>query len=127
MSLKAFHLFFILVSMLLSVFVAVWGFRQSNAIAYPSIIGAIALIAYLVWFLKKGKSKPTSVVAAILFSNLVSPSAQACAVCFGLADKQTTDALGNSIWFMIGVTAVVLSGLTWIVLRIIRAANQKIV
>ena len=63
MSLKAFHIFFIVVSMLLCVGVGVWGtenFARSGSSAHlalgvGSFIGSILLARYGVWFLRKLK------------------------------------------------------------------------
>lgn len=57
MSLKAFHLFFIFVSILLSIGCAVWAFV--NEMSYAFGLGfsalAIALIVYGISFIKKSK------------------------------------------------------------------------
>ncbi len=63
MSLKAFHIFFIVVSMLLCVGVGVWATqdfaRTGNwvqlAFGVGSFIGGILLACYGVWFLRKLK------------------------------------------------------------------------
>ena len=63
MSLKAFHVVFIVVSMALCVVLGVWGtqdFAQSGSwvhlsLGVGSFIGAIALACYGVWFLRKLK------------------------------------------------------------------------
>ncbi len=63
MSLKAFHIFFIVVSTLLCLGVGVWGtqdFAQSGssvhlALGVGSFIGSILLACYGVWFLRKLK------------------------------------------------------------------------
>jgi hypothetical protein len=54
MNLKAFHLFFISVSVVLAAFVAAWGVSQHNAVATVlSSAGAVALITYGVMFQRK--------------------------------------------------------------------------
>ncbi len=63
MSLKAFHVFFIVVSMALCVVLGVWAtqdFAQSGSWAHLSLgvgsfIGSILLAYYGVWFLRKLK------------------------------------------------------------------------
>ncbi len=63
MSLKAFHIIFIMVSTALCVFVGVWAIRdfgQSGswvqlAFGVGSFIGSILLASYGVWFLRKLK------------------------------------------------------------------------
>lgn len=58
MSLRAFHLFFIVASMLLSGFLAVWAVRTSS---YPYLafagVSGVGLTVYLVWFLKTYKGR----------------------------------------------------------------------
>lgn len=57
MSLKAFHIVFIVLAILLAALCAFWSF--SNEIAIPfgiaSVIVGLCLILYGIWFLKKAK------------------------------------------------------------------------
>jgi hypothetical protein len=57
MSLKAFHIFFIVLSIILSVGCAVWAFMNGvePAFGYASAVTAAALIVYGANFLKKAK------------------------------------------------------------------------
>ena len=57
MNLKAFHLFFIAISVVLAAFVAAWGINQgSTAATGLSVAGAVALIAYGMAFQRKMRS-----------------------------------------------------------------------
>ena len=64
MSLKAFHIFFILVSTALAVAFGAWAIRDfatsgsglNLALGLASLLGSIALVRYGVWFLRKMKS-----------------------------------------------------------------------
>ena len=57
MNLKAFHLFFIAISVVLAAFVATWGVSQgSTAAAGLSVAGAVALIVYGMAFQRKMRS-----------------------------------------------------------------------
>jgi hypothetical protein len=49
----------------------------------------------------------------------------ACAVCFGAADPQITSAIHRAILFMVACTAVVLIGLTFMVVRTIKKTGRK--
>ncbi|HLG21004.1 MAG TPA: hypothetical protein VI895_14470 [Bdellovibrionota bacterium] len=49
----------------------------------------------------------------------------ACAVCFGAADQQTVTAIHRAIFFMVGCTAVVLAGVTFMMVRAIRGSGPK--
>jgi hypothetical protein len=54
MNLKAFHLFFVSVSVVLAAFVAAWGVNQNNITATVlASAGAVVLIAYGVMFQRK--------------------------------------------------------------------------
>ena len=63
MSLKAFHVFFIAVATLFSAGFGVWSFRHAATtgsaldivFGATGILGAVALVVYGVWFLKKLK------------------------------------------------------------------------
>lgn len=63
MSLKAFHVFFIVVSSLLTLGFGVWAFRQYSidgetvnlALGVGSLGSTVVLLVYGVWFLKKLK------------------------------------------------------------------------
>ena len=57
MSLKAFHVFFIIVSDTLALGMAVWAWRQHQGIAWvaAAVLCSLGLNIYLVWFLKKCK------------------------------------------------------------------------
>jgi len=54
MNLKAFHLFFIAVSVMLAAYVAAWGYSNGSPIAVAlSCVGAVALIVYGTMFQRK--------------------------------------------------------------------------
>ena len=57
MSLKAFHVLFIIVSILLAVGCAAWSWVNgtSPAFGYGSAAAAVALVCYGVWFVKKSR------------------------------------------------------------------------
>ena len=56
MSLKSFHIFFILCSILLSGFFAFWQYQNSTPVpAIASAAVTLSLFVYLFWFLKKMK------------------------------------------------------------------------
>jgi hypothetical protein len=65
MSLKAFHIFFIVVSIALAVGFGVWCFRDYSrsgdgvnlALGVASFIGSVSLAWYGVWFLRKLKNE----------------------------------------------------------------------
>ncbi len=68
MSLKAFHIVFIVASVGLSAFVAVWGIQDYSrtsdtshlTIGVASIVLGVVLLWYSTWFVRKLKSLPGS-------------------------------------------------------------------
>lgn len=121
MSLKAFHIFFILVSLALCAFSLLWGHQHNDTSMVAFGSGGLFILAiYFAWFIKKSRTLPL-----LAFLTIFSPKAsEACAVCFGAADPQTTSAIQNSILFLIGVTALVLFGLTYVVVQAIRQTKN---
>jgi len=63
MGLKGFHVFFILVSIVFTVGFGIWGIRDYSSttsvrnlfLGIGSLAAAVALVAYLIWFLIKSK------------------------------------------------------------------------
>ena len=57
MSLKAFHVIFIIVSILLAVGCAGWSWfnRTSPVFGYASAAAAVALVLYGIWFVRKSR------------------------------------------------------------------------
>ena len=55
MSLRAFHIIFILLAILLAIGCAVWSFANETAFGFgvASCLVAVGLLVYGVWFLKK--------------------------------------------------------------------------
>ncbi len=92
MSLRGFHLFFIVVSGLLSIFMLVWGIydfkitgdRMGIGMALLGAASAVGLTVYFRWFLKK-YPKLTPMLVSLLAAGLVlsqGPWAEACGVCY---------------------------------------------
>lgn len=58
MSIKVFHVIFVIIAVSLAVFCAIWGFgnQAAPAFSYGSVTAAIVLLAYGVWFLRKARN-----------------------------------------------------------------------
>ncbi len=117
MSLKAFHLFFILISTLLAAGMGGWSLRQYGdlnetwllVLGVGSFLVTGALLVYLPWFLKKYRQYSYLSVAGLLALGLsYSSPAQACAVCVGDPNSPLVQSANNGIWFLIGVISTVL-------------------
>lgn len=67
MSLKSFHIFFILIAVAITAGFGWWGLREYSyfrnmlmlVLGALSFAGAVGLVVYLVWFLKKAKDLPS--------------------------------------------------------------------
>lgn len=106
MSLKSFHLFFILISVVLVFGFGVWCLRNDSAgAAVVSCMVGVGLVIYLGWFLKKMKG--TGFLCAL--GCLLSSKTMACAVCVGNPSAPLTLAANQGIVFLLGVLVFVLA------------------
>ncbi len=109
MSLKAFHLVFIVASAILALWFAAWCFEEYYVFSgAASIVVALGLAGYLVWFLKKSKGLSYIVWAATLGPILLSSNAYACAVCLGNADSPLVKSANAAVVLLLGVVCSVL-------------------
>ena len=123
MSLRAFHLFFIGVAASFAVFLAAWsivrmqGGANTLGLALLSGIAAIGLAAYGFRFFRKTRGLSTLVLLLwVSFPRIAS----ACAVCFNPENEEARKGLNFAIGFLLIVTALVLTGLTAMVLKLVR-------
>jgi hypothetical protein len=126
MSLRAFHLFFIGVSVALAAFFAAWATSQYRALhdtAYAlAAVGAVAacgaLIAYGAAFQRK--TRRLLVVLAVLAAPR---AAYACPVCFGQSDSPMASAANLSILVMLIITFAMLAAFASFFIILIRRAR----
>ena len=126
MSLKAFHIFFIIASAALALGLALWGFSHEGESYQSPILGGIGLVVgillipYLGWFLKKMRKMGSMIVAiGLLFSYDVF----ACAVCFGDPNSLMTKGAKYGMAFLILVVGGVLAAMTSVALSWNRRAR----
>ena len=116
MSLKAFHVFFIVASGVLALWFGVWCFDyygETEQRLY--LVGSglcvsvfVGLGFYMVWFLKKLKQIPfLSFLVAI--SLLLSQATYACPVCYGDPNSPLVKSAAAGVWFLLGTVGGVLS------------------
>ncbi len=117
MSLKSFHLVFVIASLVLASWFAVWCYNQGSetgdtgtlAMGVVSLISAVGLAVYLTWILKK--LKPMPFVFFLTWAALSHPTTvQACATCFGNPKSPLVQSANTAILFLMGVIGVVLTG-----------------
>lgn len=131
MSLKAFHVFFIAVSILLAAGFGVWGLREHAAgrdglylaLGVLSLVIAACLVVYLVLFLKKVRGA-TFLAAAGALALSGAERAAACPVCWGDSDSPMARAANLGIFVLLGVTAVVLGWFVAVILAIRHRARR---
>lgn len=130
MSLKAFHIFFILVSVVLALGFGFWGIRDYQAsqnllnlfLGIASLAGGGALIIYLFWFLGKMRKIHVLVFLALLLSS--SQVSWACSVCFGDPTSPMTKSTKLAVLFLLGVVSSVLGGIATVAIVWIRRAQK---
>ena len=126
MSLRAFHLLFIAVSVVLAAFFAAWAthqYRVQHDIAYAlaglgSVGVAAALIVYGAAFQRKTKH------LLVLLTVVAAPrTAFACPVCFGQSDSPMASAANLSILVMLIITVGVLAAFASFFIVLVRRAR----
>jgi hypothetical protein len=124
MSLKAFHIVFIIFSTLLAIGTGAWcvwvdlieGAPIYLAGAIASFAAAVALIIYGIWFYKKMKrlriTHMKKFLSILSLSLLVSAhEALACPFCYGAKDGKSTEHMAIAIWFLFGAVMSVIGGI----------------
>ncbi len=115
MSLKAFHLVFIVASTLLSAGVGAWALREYTdlgelsmlAFSIGSFAATIGLCVYFAWVLKKLKNY-SYLLIPVLIAELIPKSAWAFAVCMGNPDSPLVKSANTGVVFLLGVIGMVL-------------------
>ncbi len=129
MSLKAFHLIFVIASILLGLGVGGWGvqeYRSSGEMA-PLVIGlaffvmGIGLFFYGRQMLKKTKDIGYLALAGIFF---LEQSANACATCFGESDAPMAEGMNAGIFTLLIVVGGTLTGIAGFFIFIIRRSMR---
>src|SRR5438045_2166249 len=123
MSLKAFHIVFIIFSTLLALGTGVWclwvnlveGAPIYIAGAIASFVVAIVLMVYGFWFYRKMKRLGiiTWTIASLLLVSILfaAQQASACPFCYGAKDGKSTEHMAVAIWFLFGAVMSVLGGI----------------
>jgi len=130
MSLKSFHIFFIIVSIILMIVVGVWGIRSYRAIGdvvnltvgIVGLVSAVVLFAYLKAVLKKYKDK--SLLAFLFVFILTAHDVWACSVCYGDPNSKMAAGLRMAVLVLLIVILVVLSLFGALILHFKKRAKQ---
>ena len=125
MSLKAFHLIFVIASILLGLGVGGWGVQEyrSQGELGPLVIGAIFFAMGITLFfygrrmLKKTKDIGYLALAAMF---ILEQNARACATCFGESDAPMAEGMNAGIFTLLIVVGGTLAGIATFFIYIIR-------
>ena len=131
MSLKAFHLVFILASIALGVWFGIWcmgeySFTESAltlGMGLLSFASSVGLSVYLGWFLKKSRGIGYIVLALGLFA---SSQASACPVCIGDPNSLFVKSANMAVIFMLGVVGVMLAAFAGLFILWSRRDKQQL-
>lgn len=131
MGLRSFHVFFIVVSGALCLWLVGWGYgarggTQGAVLAAIGAIGFVGLAAYLRYFLRSsrpsnGSHSRFAIPAIVSAALLAAQGAEACTVCMGQADADTSRAFFYGIAFL---AVLVLATLTGISAMMYKAAKE---
>jgi hypothetical protein len=113
MSLKAFHIFFITLSILMCLGVAGWNgsaWMSGGSVAHLVesagwVVAAGVLLVYGLRFLRKYRSLGFYALALIVAAENV----EACSVCFGNPESPMTKSMVAGIWVMLGCIGTLLA------------------
>jgi hypothetical protein len=126
MSLRAFHLVFIVLSIVLAAFVAAWAvgqFRTGHEMIYvATAIAALLMSAGLMVYGVKFQRKTRHLVAMLLMLG-VPRVALACPVCFGQSDAPMARAMNQGILLMLVVVGFVLAAFATFFISLVRRAR----
>lgn len=114
MSLRAFHIVFIVVTIVLSLSVGLWGIREYSEERSVSALAlgilffamAIALMIYGKKTFTKLRDLPLVALLVILFA----PDAMACSVCYGAPGDPLVKGANNGIMLLLGIVGFVQIG-----------------
>jgi hypothetical protein len=116
MSLRAFHIVFVVVTIALSLYVALWGIREfSEERSFTALTLAILFAAMAVGLMIYGKKvfvklRDLPGIALALTLLLGANDAFACSVCYGAPGDPLVKGANNGIMFLLGVVGLVQIG-----------------
>ena len=128
MSLKAFHIVFILLSSAISLILAGWGIQGYRAsgnggqlvLGLVGVVSLVLLIPYFLWFLKKMRQ------LAFLGFLLLAGRADACPVCFGDPGSPLVKGTRLGILFLVGLVTLLLAGIAATALSWSRRGRESV-
>tara|TARA_Y100000994_G_C15689389_1_gene440899 strand:+ start:1582 stop:2073 length:492 start_codon:yes stop_codon:yes gene_type:complete len=137
MSLKAFHVIFVIASILLGLGVGGWGIHQFRtnddvgllALGIIFLAMGILLMIYGKRMLKKTKNIGYLTLLGMLFT---APKAHACATCYGESDAPMAEGMNAAIFTLLIVITTMLGGILAFFIFIMRrsarmAAHEKLI
>lgn len=118
MSLRAFHIVFVVVTIVLSLYVALWGIREfsqeRSATALTLGLLFLAMAVGLMIYGRKAFVKLRDLPFVALFAAgamlLAAEPALACAVCYGAPGDPMVKGMNSGIWVLLGLVGFVQIG-----------------
>ncbi len=134
MSLKQFHVVFIVLSSALCLWLVGWGWAHraetlGAALTGIGTAGFVALAAYLRYFLRanakstNGLHAKLAVAASVVLS--AASDALACPTCTGTPDAPNARAFQYGILFMAVLVLLTLSGISYMMLKAVRERDAR--
>ena len=120
MSLRAFHIVFLIVSTALSLLVGGWNFRAWRfsgdnlhlLMSIGAFLAAVGLVFYGQWFLRKIRTTRIPPLVIVLIGFLLTPrAAEACTVCYGEAAGPMIDGAKIGVYVLYGLVVLVQIGI----------------
>ena len=133
MSLKHFHIVFIVVASAMCLWLVGWGWAHraetlGAALTGIGTTGFVSLAVYLRWFLRSNAPTANGVhpkLALAAFALLAAAAdIQACPTCTGTPDAPTARAFAYGILFMAVLVLLTLSGITYMMVKAVREREE---
>lgn len=129
MSLKAFHLIFVIASILLGLGVGGWGLQEYNAHgeSTPLIIGGVFFaMGIALFFYGKRMLKKTKDIGYLALASLFvfEQNASACAACYGESDSPMAEGMNAGIFTLLIVVGSMLAGIASFFIFIMRRSSR---
>lgn len=135
MSLRAFHILFVTLSIVLAIWFGLWASHPLVSAAAFAL--ALLLTAYLSWFVRKIRSRDDErrrrlarlrqvkcILTLVVVGLVASRPLLACEVCYGEAEGPLIEAARSGVWLLFGLTAAMQVAFAAFFIRLWRHARR---